>query len=84
MANSFIQVPPDSTGKKIYHQEHTVGSNVVQTQVTHLACAKHPEHIQLVDIRGQAFTRFAEGSPTMDAFGNLRTSEAQALGAYEY
>jgi len=82
--NNFIQVPPDSTGKRLYTQQHTVDALPVQAQVVHIGCAVHPEHIQKVDGQGQAFTRFAEGSPSMDAFGNLRVGTAQILGGYEY
>lgn len=84
MTQSYIQVPADSTGKKLQTEQHVVGSNTVQTQVMHLADAVNANQIQQVDIRGQAYTRFAEGSPSMDAFGNLRVSSAQVLGAYEY
>lgn len=82
--NSFIAVPPDSTGKRLYTQEHTVNALPVQAQVMHLGCAKHPDHIQLVDGRGQAYIRFAEGSPSLDAFGNLRVGEGTVLGSYDY
>lgn len=84
MTNSYVQVPPDSTGKKLYTQQHTVGSDTVQGQVMHLASPDDPTHIQKVDTRGQAYTRFAEGSPTMDAFGGMRVSDAHILGGYEY
>lgn len=84
MPNSFIQVPPDSTGKKLYAKSATVGADTVHTQVYNLGGGNNPENIQHVDGRGQASVRFAEGSPSMDAFGNLRVSSAVVLGAYEY
>jgi len=83
-SNSYIQLPPDSTGKKLYTHEYVVGSNTVQGQVMHIADHDSPTNIQRVDIKGQAYTRFADGSPTLDAFGNLRASEAVMLGAYEF
>lgn len=82
--NSYIQVPPDGTGKKLYAQQHTVGADTVQTQVFHLSDPINPSQLQAVDARGQANVRFAEGSPSLDAFGNLRTSNARMLGAYEF
>ena len=84
MSNSFIQVPPDSTGKKLYAKSNVVNGQLVHSQVYHLGDGVNPEFIQSVDNRGQAAVRFAEGSPTMDAFGNLRVSSARVLGAYEY
>lgn len=84
MTNSFVQLPQDSTGKRVYHLEHTVGATQMHVPVGHIGDPLNPENIQFVDQRGQAYTRFAEGSPTMDAFGNLRVSNASVLGAYEY
>jgi hypothetical protein len=82
--NSFVQVPPDSTGKKMFSQEHTIDAQTVQIPGHHLVCGAHPEHIQLVDGRGAAYMRFAEGSPTMDSFGNTRVGEPTMIGTYEY
>lgn len=84
MTNSYIQVPPDSTGKKLHALQHTVGANTVQVQATHTADPTDPTRIQKVDARGQAYMRFAEGSPSLDAFGNLRVGTATALGCYDY
>lgn len=82
--NSYIQVPPDSTGKRLYTQQHTVNALPVQAQVMHIGSAVDPTHFQNVDSRGQAYIRFAEGSPSLDAFGNLRVGEGTILGSYEY
>lgn len=82
--HSYVQVPPDSTGKKLASLEHVVGGNTVQAQLFHLADNDNPDNIQRVDARGQAYTRFAEGSPTLDAFGNLRVSSSSIVGGYEY
>ncbi len=81
--NSFVQVPPDSTGKKLYAQQHTVGANTVQAQVMHLADPDSPTNIQHVDAQGSASVRFAEGQPTLSGFGSLKVSNARALGVYE-
>lgn len=82
--NSFIQVPPDSTGKKLFARSATVDGQTVLSQVYHVGDGENPQNLQSVDNRGQASVRFAEGSPSMDAFGNLRVSNAVILGAYEY
>lgn len=81
--NSYVQVPPDSTGKKLHTQQHTVDGAAVQVQVFHQADPSNPSSIQKVDTRGQASVRFAEGSPTIDAFNNLRIGEGTILGGYE-
>lgn len=82
--NSFIQVPPDSTGKRLFAQQHSVDEQFVLAQVMHIADPDFPERTQHVDTRGQASVRFAEGSPTLDAFGNLRVAIAKSIGGYEY
>ncbi len=82
--NSFVQVPPDSTGKKLHTVQHTVDAAAVQVQAMHIVDHDNATYGQKVDVRGQANVRFAEGSPSMDAFGNLRTGEASVLGAYDY
>lgn len=57
---------------------------VIYNQAVVIAGANNPKYGQYVDSRGQALMRFAEGSPSMDAFGNLRVSSANILGGYEY
>ena len=84
MPNSFIQVPPDSTGKKLFAKSATVDGSTVHAQVFNLGSGDNPLNVQTVDNRGQAAVRFAEGSPSMDAFGNLRVSSSRVLGSYEY
>ena len=81
--NSFVRVPPDSTGKRLFAQEHTVGGDAVQAQVMHLADPTSPTHIQRIDVQGAASVRFSEGQPTLSGFGSLKTSQARALGVYE-
>lgn len=83
MANSYIQVPPDSTGKKVQHIEHIIGANTVQTQAIHIADQNNPENIQHVNDYGAASITFNEGQPTLDAFGNLRVANQYVIGAYD-
>ncbi len=81
--NSFVQVPPDSTGKKLYAQQHTVGADTVQAQVMHLADGTNPQQRQAINNQGAASVTFAEGQPTMAGFGSLKVSNERALGVYE-
>jgi hypothetical protein len=81
--DSFVRVPPDSTGKRLFTQEHTVGGAPVQVQVQHLADYSVPDQFLAVDNRGSASVRFAEGQPVMSGFGNLKVAEERALGVYE-
>lgn len=82
MVDQFVQVPPDSTGKKLFTQEHVVGVDTVQAQVMHLADEQTPTNLSAIDESGALFTRFAEGKPQMDAFGKLRVSTGTLLGDY--
>lgn len=82
--NSYVQVPPDSTGKKLFTQQHTVDAQPVQIQAFHLTDATNPSQLQRVDPQGQASVRFAEGSPSMEAFGSLRTSTGKMIGVYDF
>lgn len=84
MTDSYIQVPPDSTGKKLQALQHTISGNVVQTQAYHLADPIDPSHIQSVDKRGASSVTFAGGSPSVDKMGQLRVGEEQAVAVYEY
>jgi hypothetical protein len=80
---SFIRVPPDSTGKRVYTKEQTVSGETLQVQAVHLADTNNPENFLRVDERGAAFIRFAEGQATMSGFGSLKVAQERALGVYE-
>jgi hypothetical protein len=82
--NSFVRVPPDSTGKRLFTQEHTVDATAVQAQVMHLADESNPNYLAAVDESGALYTRFAEGKPQLDSFGKLRVSGATVLGDYTF
>ena len=70
-------------GATIYAVTANTGMPIYNQSVV-IVGANNPKYGQDVDSRGQALMRFAEGSPSMDAFGNLRTSMANILGGYEY
>lgn len=83
MTNGFVRVPPDSTGKRLFTQQHAVDGNDVQIQVMHIADHMGPGQFLSVDKRGSASVRFAEGQPVMSGFGNLKVAEERPLGVYE-
>lgn len=83
MSNSFIRVPPDGAGKKVYTQNHMVGVDSVEAQIMHIASGNSPEQILSVDNRGAASVRFSEGQPILSGFGSLKVSNQRALGVYE-
>lgn len=83
MAN-YIQIPPDSTGKKIFNVAHVTGSDTIYAQVTHIADPVNPNQIQSVDVYGAATVTFAEGAPTITPLGNIRMGEGVIIGGYEY
>lgn len=80
---SYVRVPPDSTGKKVYHKQATVGADTVEVPVTHLADAADPEKYLKIDVRGSASVRFAEGQPILSGFGALKTTHQEVLGVYD-
>ena len=81
---AYIQVPPDSTGKKIHTHETTDGADQVHTQVFTLADRTDPSKQQIVDTEGASYTRFATGSPNFDAFALMLTSEPNLMGSYKF
>jgi hypothetical protein len=81
---AFVRLPPDGVGKKLYTQEHTVGPDQVHGQVVHIGDPETPSSIFQVDAYGAGKVAFAEGAPSLDAFGNLRVSDAHILGGYEH
>jgi hypothetical protein len=83
MSNGFVRVPPDSTGKRLFTQQHAVDGTDVQVQVMHVADHMTPNQFLAVDNRGSASVRFAEGQPVMSGFGNLKVAEERVLGVYE-
>jgi hypothetical protein len=83
MTNSFIQVPPDSTGKKLAARQHTIDGVDQQVQLSHIASGSNPANVLEVDSRGAASVRFTEGQPIMSAYGSLKAESERQLGVYE-
>ncbi len=80
---SFIRVPPDGAGKKVYTRTHTVGADSVEAQVLHVADPTNPANLQRVDDTGAAAVTFSEGQPILSGFGSIKTANERALGVYE-
>lgn len=81
---SYVAVPPDGAGKKIFTTEHTISGNTVQIQNMHLASQNNPTQAVEIDDKGALYTRFTEGSPILSSFGDLKTIQEHILGVYEY
>jgi len=84
MSNSYIQVPPDGSGKKVYSEQHVISGSTVQAQIIHIADHLNPTYLQHVNVKGAASVTYAEGEPSMDAFGNLRVGHANAIATYDH
>lgn len=80
---SYVQVPPDGAGKKIYSKTQTVGADQVEAQVMHIADSEVSTHLLAVDNLGAASVRFAEGQPILAGFGGLKIANERAIGVYE-
>lgn len=85
MGHGSIQIPPDSSGKRIHTKTH-IDENLdeVHTQVMALADRNNPEQQQAVDNQGQAFTRFAGGSPAFNAFGHTLSTEPDLVNVFKF
>jgi len=84
MANSYVRVPPDGVGKKIYSQSHTIGADSVQVQGIHIVDPTDPTIGQRIDQKGSAYTRFAEGEPIMSSYELLKVTDENLIGVYEH
>lgn len=80
---SYVQVPPDGAGKKVYSKTQTVGADTVEAQVLHIADRNAPTQLLAIDNVGAASVRFAEGQPVLSGFGSLKTTHERVLGVYE-
>src|ERR1700676_3938152 len=67
MANGFVQVPPDSTGKKMQTFENTIGGNLVEA-----------EAVAIVDPSGVSVLGTA-GTPSADVFSVQGVTSGTAM-----
>lgn len=84
MANSFIQVPPDGSGKKIYTNQQVVSGVTVQVQGVNIVSGNDPTSLLNIDDKGAIYTRFFEGDPILGAYGDLKILQERILGVYEH
>src|SRR5258708_26236903 len=91
MANQFVQVPPDSTGKKMQTFENVVGANTVESEAvtlvrssdnTEIGTAAQPARIDPTGTTTQPTTnnKTAVGGVTVQA---AQTSATDGTGANE-
>lgn len=81
--DSFVRIPPDSTGKRLATYQHTIDGLPVDVQKQHIV-GIDPANIQDVDSAGNSYTRFLDGHPIFDPFNNFKVSEMNILGVYDY
>lgn len=84
MANDKIQIPPDSTGKKVATKTFTIDGESVHLQSVLLAGGNDPENSQFVDAKGSAYIRFSEGEPVLDPYANIKMSRSYIVGTYDH
>lgn len=83
--HSFIQSPPDSTGKRVHAHSHIDGNgDEIHTQLFQLNDPDYPERIQKLDNEGSAFIRFAGGSPSFDVFGRTSVTESDLVNTFKF
>lgn len=79
MAHSFVQLPPDGSGKKLHAHEHADGTH---NQIMTMGDPLVPDNMQYVDEYGAAYVRFSEGNPTFDGYGKTKMSQETIVGVY--
>lgn len=79
MAQSFVQLPPDGTGKQLHTFKNIDGSH---NQVFTQGDPNTPSNLQYVDQYGSAYIRFAEGNQIFDSFGKNKMSQETMVGEY--
>lgn len=78
-----------SSGDALQRNAATVATSVNTVSpyyISHsvLVGGNNPKYPQHVDNRGAANVRFAEGAPAFDAFGQIKISDSNMIGVYEF
>lgn len=84
MSNSYIQVPPDGAGKRVLTSEHVISGTTYQIQSNHIVSHENPDNVVEVDDAGALFTRYAEGSPLLAPYGDMKVVQEHIIGVYEH
>tara|TARA_R110000868_G_scaffold36278_11_gene128880 strand:+ start:327 stop:1703 length:1377 start_codon:yes stop_codon:yes gene_type:complete len=84
MAEEFVQVPPDSGGKKLHHKKYNDGVADVYAPVVHVADRNDPTRQQTVAGDGSALTTFSTGNPLFDSYGRLEMTDHNLLSEYKF
>ena len=81
---NFVQVPADSSGKRVNTSVHNDGANDIYTQAMHLADRDNPDVLQKVSAKGEAKVSFDGGSPDFTSFGHTSVSEPNLMAAFKF
>lgn len=82
--NSYVRVPPDGSGKKIFSKQHNIEGEPVQVQSVHLSSNDNIENILKIDQDGAIYTRYTEGSPILAPYGDMKVIDEHIVGVYEH
>jgi hypothetical protein len=81
--NSYVQVPPDSTGKKLATRQHTLDAQIVESQLLHIVSGDNAANALSIDNKGAAQVRFTEGQAIVSSYGSLKIESERQLGVYD-
>ena len=87
MSDKFSDVPFQTGDILLIHGNHhgvVVGCTPFYQPYTHIAGGNDTVNLVQIDNKGSMYTRYAEGEPQMDAFSNLKISDATKLGEYSF
>ena len=84
MSISYIQVPQDGSGKKVYTTETIISGVTIHVQNMNIVNSQNTDNVNRIDNRGTLVTKFHEGDPLMASYGDLKTTNNNILGVYEH
>ena len=81
---SYVQVPPDGAGKKVHSVTHSISGSTIETQANHIVSPTNPLNAVEIDNDGAMITRYAEGSPLLAPYGDMKVIQEHIVGVYEH